>query len=170
MLYPIKEEEFEQVYPLLEMSFPLNEIRSFEAQKNLLRRKEYQILGYKQNSVIIGVVGIWDLGKFIFIEHFLVDPRLRSQGIGRKIINRIQESFQKTILLEVELPKETLAKRRIRFYERQGFTLSSFGYRQPGYRVGDMGPDLLLMSYPNPLMEENFIAYKQEIFNKVYGI
>ena len=72
------------------------------------------------------------------------------------------------VVLEVELPEDSLKKRRIGFYERHGFTFNEYPYIQP-----PMGEDrheipLLIMSAPEPLSEDEFQSVRTELYESVY--
>ena len=45
MIQRLTGEYFEQVYELLEKSFPIDEYRTYEEQKELLLREEYRVYG-----------------------------------------------------------------------------------------------------------------------------
>ena len=72
------------------------------------------------------------------------------------------------VVLEVELPEDSLKKRRIGFYERHGFTFNEYPYIQP-----PMGEDrheipLRIMSAPEPLSEDEFQSVRTELYESVY--
>ena len=72
------------------------------------------------------------------------------------------------VVLEVELPEDSLKKRRIGFYERHGFTFNEYPYIQP-----PMGEDrheipLRIMSAPEPLSQDEFQSVRTELYKSVY--
>ena len=74
----------------------------------------------------------------------------------------------KPILLEVELPISNLNKRRIKFYEKAGFTLNNHYYEIPPLEKNQSPLQLLLMSHPNSISKKEvdlFIAnYHTDIY------
>ena len=58
-------------------------------------------------------------------EHFAVDPDERGGGYGGKALRLLCEELQTPVVLEVELPFDEMSRRRIGFYQRSGFTLST---------------------------------------------
>ena len=74
-------------------------------------------------------------------------------------------------VLEVEMPADDLSRRRIAFYERNGFTLwRDCAYMQPPYRPEDAPLPMLLMVKGNLSPEEDFQRVKQTIHREVYGV
>ena len=55
---------------------------------------------------------------------FAVDPAQRNGGHGKNVLNHLCQLLQHPIVLEVEMPEEEMAQRRINFYKRQGFVPS----------------------------------------------
>ena len=74
-----------------------------------------------ESDCIKAFITVWKFEDFAFIEHFAVNPFYRNQGLGSLILHEILNLLQCQICLEVELPKTDFAKRRIGFYERNGF-------------------------------------------------
>lgn len=85
----------------------------------------------------VGFISYWKLPDFIYLEHFAIHPHKRSHGVGRNVLNLIQERYSEDkMLLEAEPPIAEIPLRRIRFYQRMGFELSDIPYIQPPYRKG----------------------------------
>lgn len=85
-----------------------------------------------------GFITSWDLGNWIYIEHFAIMPGLRGGGIGAKAIAALKETSAKPLLLEAEPVSDDnpMASRRIGFYLRNGFHLIDYDYIQPPYAPG----------------------------------
>lgn len=171
-LTPLKTIDFDLFYNLLKRSFPVAEFRSRSKERQLLNQANFTVLTRYDLSgkKIDGFIAEWSFNDFLFLEHFAVDPNLRGRGIGSALLSNYLEQAKKPVLIEVESPTTDLAVRRIHFYERLGFSLSSFGYVQPD--LGQTGDhiDLLMMQYPNFLTEQDFKKRKKEIFQTVYGV
>ena len=74
-------------------------------------------------------------------------------------------------VLEVEMPADDLSRRRIAFYERNGFTLwRDCAYMQPPYRPEDAPLPMLLMVKGNLSPEQDFPHVRQTIHREVYGV
>jgi hypothetical protein len=72
--------------------------------------------------------------------------------------------------LEVEIPEEEMAKRRINFYQRQGFSLWEKPYQQPPYKAGDNYLPMLIMAYGDIECGKDFDLVKEHIYCEVYNV
>ena len=72
--------------------------------------------------------------------------------------------LKRPIVLEVERPVEEMAKRRISFYQRQGFTLWEKDYCQPPYKPGDDFLPMYLMVHGELDCEKDFETISQYVF------
>lgn len=163
-------EDFEIVYPILEEAFPITELRIKENQCALLEDPLYHLYAIlDMEEVVCGVLAAWELAEdFIYIEHFAIIPEKRNGGFGGHVLEQFAEQTGKQIVLEVELPEDTLTKRRIAFYERHGFCFNNYAYLQPPMRKGqDMLP-LRLMTKPKPIDTHTYERYKTLIHRYVY--
>jgi ribosomal protein S18 acetylase RimI-like enzyme len=116
----------------------------------------------------LGLLTTWHFEEFIYIEHFAIDPTLRSQGYGSEALKAFIHEHGKPIVLEAEPPTDALSIRRIKFYERIGLTLYDFPYMQPAYTEDSHPVELRLMgtldteTTPLPLVS-------QILHREVYG-
>lgn len=87
--------DFDQVYTLMEESFPKDEYRDYQKQKELFQNPEYQILIEK--SRVPGnqsIFAAWEFETFIYVEHFAVNPVLRNGGVGSKMLKALTEDAE----------------------------------------------------------------------------
>lgn len=156
---------------LLMEAFPPSEYRAISELRHFTDHNPR----FKANVVMVdnepqGLLNYWNLGQFHFFEHLAVKQQRRNGGIGRKVMQWIQNNFER-IIFEVEIPGSTdMAARRVRFYEGMGYKLCAKDYAQPAYNgVGDPVP-MKLMSYgdidPNTEYDKIVDIMKKE----VYGI
>ncbi len=164
--------EFDQVFKLMQNSFPKSEYRTYENQKKLIQKKEYNLITKKdENNNVIAFISIWNLEDFNFVEHLAVSPACRGMGMGTKIMEEIiQASKNKNIILEIEPPCDEITDKRLRFYEKLGFKLNDYEYYQPSMQKNQKQLKLNLMSYPNPLNEDEFEKIKNCLYEKVYNL
>ncbi len=164
--------EFDQVFKLMQNSFPKSEYRTYENQKKLIQKKEYNLITKKdENNNVIAFISIWNLEGFNFVEHLAVSPACRGMGMGTKIMEEIiQASKNKNIILEIEPPCDEITDKRLRFYEKLGFKLNDYEYYQPSMQKNQKQLKLNLMSYPNPLNEDEFEKIKNCLYEKVYNL
>ena len=172
MLEFMNPQQFDQVFSIMEHSFPIDEYRTYAEQKCLLDNPKYKLytLPDTQNSQISAFVSIWLFSDFAYIEHFAVSAAARCQGLGSSILNEIKHILSCQICLEVELPKTDLAKRRIAFYKRNGFALNDYPYIQPALSKGRHPLPLLLMTTDGTITPDRFAYIKTTLYQHVYNI
>lgn len=126
-----------------------------------------QLLGIYDTAVSdepLGLVTLWLFDTFNYIEHFAIDPRRRSGGIGGVTLGLIADTYPHPTVVEVEKPDEgPEAVRRIGFYERNGYAVLSEDYIQPPYSDGLPSVPLTLMMNPGtggaPLPDADHVAH-----------
>ena len=172
-------------------SFPIDEQRPIESIAHLLteepRYTMYAIIDDENEDLwskythplnakpytlntkqTLGLLTTWHFEEFIYIEHFAIDPTLRSQGYGSEALKAFIHEHGKPLVLEAEPPTDAFSIRRIRFYERIGLTLYDFPYMQPAYTEDSHPVELRLMgtldteTTPLPLVS-------QILHREVYG-
>lgn len=152
-------------------SFPEDERRDWDGMESLIdSRGRFHMTVISSRNTCVGFISWWNLDAGIYVEHFAIDPKQRSRGLGALSLEKfcIMHSG-KPIVLEVELPgSNDMADRRIGFYERCGFvTHPEVKYIQPPYRKGGNSLELLLMTYGE---NADVPEMASEIKAKVYGV
>lgn len=166
----MNENDYEEVWAIMEESFPVSERRSHDGQRNLLREPHYRLYSYKTDGKTAAFFAVWEFEEFAFIEHFAVDKGSRNGGIGAVLLGQLQKRLAKTVILEVELPEGEMERRRIGFYERNGFYLNEYAYVQP--KLCEEGAELSLkiMSYPKAISAEAFETFRDTLYRIVYKV
>ncbi|NLJ90471.1 MAG: GNAT family N-acetyltransferase [Clostridiales bacterium] len=171
MIQKLNIKDFDRLYEIMEMSFPMDEYRSYQDQKALLRESSYYIyVVYDEESEIKAFMAIWDFDKFVFIEHFAVNPAYRNNGVGEAMLREMVRMLGKTVCLEVEPPDTDIASRRIGFYKRNNFVLNNYPYIQPALGEGRSEIPLIIMTSPSEVDEETFEEIKENLYRRVYKI
>lgn len=172
MIRNMRNEEFDFVYSFMEKSFPLDEYRPYEEQKALLSDKRYScyVLTDAKTDAIQGFAMIWRFNDFAFIEHLAVNPELRNRGLGATLLKELEALLDCTICLEVELPETEMAKRRIGFYQRNGFFYNDYPYVQPPISKGRNPIELRIMTWGKEILEDEFLHMKTLIHREVYKV
>ena len=153
----------------MQQSFSLAEYRSFANTQALLSRGDYELLVHADADGIIGLIAHWKLDDFLFVEHFAISEPRRGNGIGGTLMKAYINEAMRPVILEVEADDSPIARRRIAFYQRLGFTLSNFGYEQPSLQGGESHIPLLLMHSP-AVSGEQLQQAQEQIFRIVYRI
>lgn len=160
--------QFDSVYRLMEQSFPSDERRRYQEQLQLLKNPYYSVYIQENATEIQGFVAVWHFDFFVFLEHFAVNPKFRNFGLGSRILDWMRTTFQTPICLEVEPPETELARRRIGFYERNGFYLNDYPYTQPVLSVGKKEIPLMIMTSDTVVDADTFQQIKDTLYKEVY--
>ena len=164
-LKPFNIQQFDTFYPLLRTSFPENELIPIDYHKKMFSRTNF--FGRQHNNFSAFIIG-YQFQEYLFLELFMVQEHLRNQGIGKAFLEEIIKESKTPIILEVEHPIDPLTTRRIGFYERLGFHLNISDYKMPVFDENHGGVPLYLMSYPNPLSQQEIEDYTHKIHKEVY--
>ncbi|MDR2948631.1 MAG: GNAT family N-acetyltransferase [Prevotella sp.] len=151
-------------------SFPLSERRPVETMLELYKDDTPFVISVTiEDDQLVGFLTYWDLGEFIFAEHFAISAEFRNGGYGRKVMELFMQ-VPKPIILEVELPTTILSERRIGFYQRLGFRLwDNVQYQQPAYYDHTNAIPMKLMTYGNMNVERDLIDIRSKIYGVVYN-
>ena len=63
-LIRLESSDFDRVWEIMEISFPPEERRKREKQRELLEKEEYLLYGAKQGENLLGFLAVWELGEF----------------------------------------------------------------------------------------------------------
>ncbi len=156
---------------LLQQAFPVEEHRDLKEQRLYTENQEkfYNQLVLEADQPI-GFFTYWDFDTFYYAEHFAISPTLRNGGYGKQVLNLICHTLKRPIVLEVEIPEDEMAKRRINFYQRNGFVLWENEYQQPPYRRGDNFLPMKLMVYGKLDSHKDYDRIKKYIYTEVYHV
>lgn len=162
--------DFDKIFEIMEQSFPRDERRPQAAQKALFDNGKFSAYVMCDNDGIIGFVTTWQLVGFAFVEHLAVSPDHRNLGLGAKILSELSTSQNARLCLEVEPPQTDIARRRIAFYERNGFYLNHFDYVQPAYTKQRNPVPLLIMTTDGAINAQEFENVKEQLYREVYRV
>ena len=153
---------FTKVWNLYKKSFPPEERRQLRTQRKVMGNPLYHFELITDNNEFIGFILWWDFENIKYIEHLAILPRLRNKGYGQRIIKRFTSKPKSTILLEVEHPNTEINKRRMVFYQRIGFVVNEYEYKQPPYKKCGNYVPLILMTYPNVISKGEVKLFCQQ--------
>lgn len=152
-------------------SFPQDERRDFDEVVRLLRENDdFEIVMIADQEKPVGFISYWSWSDFTYMEHFAIDSHCRGAGYGAIAMTTLLQQIGKPAVLEVEKPTDDLSRRRIHFYERLGFTLSTRPYIQPPYSPDRNPLELYLMSYGAIDLDSVFDTVVSRIHSRVYGV
>lgn len=162
-----KDHQLPRLLELYRESFPPEERRDDALLMDMLESPLMHFMAILRKNELTGFILYWDFNDFGFVEHFAIFPHLRRESAGSRVLQQLRKTFPK-LLLEVEIPYDSLSERRLKFYSRNGFHVLNIPYAQPPYRKGETHlPMFLLSNFPN--WEENELKQAIELFHeKVY--
>lgn len=154
---------------LLTQSFPIDEYRNLDEQKqNVSTLDIFHLYVAKEKGTPIGFISIWKFHDFSYVEHFAIEPTMRDKGYGCMVLDKVKEQ-EPRIVLEVEIPDNDVAQKRIDFYTRNGYFLCKKQYIQPAYRPEGNELPMYIMYYGNVDIEKEFDKIKNQLYLHVYG-
>ncbi len=115
----------------------------------------------------VGLLTYWIFPSFTYIEHFAILPSLRNQQLGGEALDQFIRG-KECVVLEAELPTDSITTRRINFYQRHGFAIAPYPYLQPAYAEGLPAIPLHILS-TKKISAILFEEVKQTLHAEVYG-
>lgn len=154
---------------LYQISFPVHEQREAVSQKEILHHEDYHFDLIYAEGVFAGVLLYWETTRFLYVEHFCIDPDLRGQRCGQRALELLGRKG-KTVILEIDPPGDEISVRRKAFYERCGYHANPYSHIHPPYHKGKQGHELVIMSYPRPLAQGEYEEFKAYLKAVVMGV
>ena len=150
-------------------AFPIDEQRPTDDIARLIKtdRRYCAMALIDDTHGCIGLLTSWQFADFTYIEHFAISPSLRAMGYGTEALSTFTQSLSTPIILEAELPTDSLTQRRIHFYERCGLTLYHYDYIQPPYTPNRSPVALRLMG---TISQPNLTQIAHTLHREVYGV
>lgn len=155
-------------YEKLNQYFPIEEMKSKEHIETLLQEKDdFYMKDEGPNHVLLYVEG----DEFIFIDYLFVSGTARGQGLGRKLIQKLQQKG-KTILLEVEPVTEDNedTSKRLRFYRREGFEhATSINYNRKSLATEENTPmEILYWASNSSVEEKDVFRFMKKVYSEIH--
>lgn len=123
-----------------------------------------------KDDKVASFISYWEFADFRYIEHFATVAAMRGEGIGSKLLSDFLSQSQMPVVLEVEIPQTAMARRRIEYYTRMGFTLQKeYHYIQPPYSAEKNELEMKLMTYGD-IQHGDLARYVAEIKKHVYNV
>ena len=149
---------------LYRLSFPLHEQREEASQTEILGNPDYHFDVVCDDDRFVGEVLYWNIENALYIEHFCVLPSMRNKHYGQKILAALQD---RPLILEIDPPVDAISQRRKGFYERCGFVENPYPHMHPPYHKGNTGHELVVMSFPKLLTQDEYALFWSELCDKV---
>ncbi|MBR1626038.1 MAG: GNAT family N-acetyltransferase [Bacteroidales bacterium] len=152
---------------LYERAFVEDERRYWQQIKANIKKEKFNFFTIKDKESFIGIISLWNFDCFMYIEHFAILESLRSKGFGSKVLEMVSKEYSLPLVLEVDVPDDETSIKRVKFYEKNGFTMFSNKYVQPPYDKGKASVEMRIMSSDKSL---EFSLIKDTLYEKVYGV
>ena len=157
---------FDAAYQLYTDAFPYEERRDTDEQLRVLQKEDYHFDLLMDQDRLLGIVLYWQTGDMIYLEHLATIEQIRGKGTGTAALGLLKEKG-KTIILEIEPPSDDLTRRRLGFYQRNGFILTPHDHIQLKYHLGDEDLTLKILSYPHGIQAEEYSAFRTYLDQEV---
>lgn len=157
-LLTAEDARFDRAMALYGKSFPLHEQRRPAAQRAALECEDYHFDLAYDGERFVGMILYWETSDFYYVEHFCIEPELRSCGYGQSILSGLR-GRGKTVLLEIDPPVDEISVRRQGFYERAGYHANPYPHVHPPYHPEHQGHSLVVMSCPRPICQGEYDAF-----------
>ena len=164
--------KFKRIFEILEYSFPPCERGNYALHRAEFNRDDFRCLCYEPAGIPSAFINYYIIAELdaLFIEHFACATELRGKGIGSSLMKELLgQAGSSLILLEVEPPDNEISCRRVKFYQRLGFTLNEGSYFQPAF-YGNPEPLPLKLMSNRPLSDHDFTHAVSAIHQKVYKV
>ena len=132
----LKKEDIPELLELYKTLIPFETSldRSLEAYKEMLLDENYFLFVAKDNNEVVGsALGICCMGlavPFLVIEDVIVKDGNRGKGIGRRIMESLDEFAKNKSCTYAILVSSAFRKGAHQFYEKAGFIDSVIGFRK----------------------------------------
>lgn len=156
----------EKVWEIYEDSFPTHEKRTYEDHLRAIKDSRFHADAVMEDGQLAGLLFYWLLDDSAYIEHFAIARSLRGQSYGTRILQRFCDQM-KRVILEIDPPVDQVSVNREHFYHRLGFLSLPFAYTHPAYSKEYVPHTLVLMSYPDPMDDAEFAAFKRMMFEQI---
>ena len=163
--------KWNQIWSVYEQSFPMRERRSARAHAAAVTDEDFHTLAaFDEAGDFAALLFYWEYENIVYVEHLAVNPAMRGRNIGSALMSEFLKDFSpRTVVLEIEPPEDEISRRRKNFYLRLGMVANDFDYIHPSFVSGSGAEPhpLVLMSYPEPLTEEQYDRFAGYVRERV---
>jgi hypothetical protein len=146
-----------------------------ESQRRILTQEaldnpKFHLYAAFYKEEFVAMLTLWDLTNFIFAENEAIESNYQNKVWGI-IFKKFFDIFpNKTIIIEVDRPTDTVSINRIEFYKSLGYKINTYDYIQPKYSKDTQALPMYLMSHPIALSQEKYNKIIEQIYDCVYNV
>ncbi|SIS47799.1 GNAT family N-acetyltransferase [Salimicrobium flavidum] len=151
----------------LNQYFPIEEMKSQEHMEALLDEKGDV---YHKDEGEKHVLMYAEFPTFVFIDYVYVSATARGEGLGHKLMQKMKEK-NKPIILEVEPVdyEDSDTEKRLRFYQREGFTHAhSIGYSRRSLATDEWSHLEILYWSPEDSSEQEIFDQMKHMYEEIH--
>ena len=164
-LSSINDENFCDIWHIMETCFASNELRTYDSQLAINRFDNYNTIAVSSDKEVVAFATWWEFGWCTFLEYIAVIECHRNKGIGTYIMKKI---MQKEQLMVLEVNKKNLYN--FHYYKSLGFCVNCYNYKAiPLKTEYKKVPNYYLMSYPRPFSQNEFDQFIGELSKSRYN-
>lgn len=132
--------EFDQVIATYEEAFPADERIAVKVLIDLAERREVEFIAYYEGAQLVGFTYSVANEGYLYVVFLAVCPTIRGAGFGSRILAQLREDHPDLVHtlaiepLDADAPNLAQRKSRLRFYERNGFSLMGYDLYEDGMR------------------------------------
>jgi GNAT superfamily N-acetyltransferase len=121
-------------YPIVRQRYQNMTLENYDAQiSEMIAMNDFKMIGAFIGEEIVGVTGYWMLrmlycGRYLQISSFIVDEEKRGAGIGKKILEAVEEIGKNLQCEKVVLESFVENKKSHPLYFREGFYIRGFHF------------------------------------------
>ena len=121
------------IYPLIkQLNKDMSKSR-FEECLTQMRPLGYRCIGAFEGKKLVGACGFWVgtrfwCGKFIDLDHVVVDENLRSKGVGKAMVAWVEREGRALECSQAGLDSYSTAYGAHRFYFREGYSILGYHF------------------------------------------
>lgn len=128
--------EFEAAYTLVQQLNPGLTQAEFRTRLEKMLRQGYRCIAYVEQGEYIGLCGFWEgtrfwCGDFIDLDNVVVDDKARRQGIGKKLVDWVEQEARRQNRNQIGLDCYVTHHGAHNFYLRERFIIKGYHLIKP---------------------------------------
>lgn len=129
-----KKEEMLQAFPLVNLMYPKMSEKEFSAALDeMISLNNYKMVALFEDKKMLAVCGYWlasmlYCGLYLQASNLVVTQEMRSQGLGKKILNFLEEKAKALKCKKLVLDSYTENKKSHPLYFRENFYIRGFHF------------------------------------------
>ncbi len=126
----------EKLYPLIRQLNPDMSVERFQNTLNYMYDANINFIGmFDETDALIGTAGYWIgarfyCGRMMHMDNFVVDDRIRGQGLGKKLFDWLQSEAKKHHCTRIIFDSYCHSSEAHRFYFRESCTIKGFHFNR----------------------------------------